>query len=66
MKRLERAESFASDLEAELKRVVGNGATFETFVVLRRENQALRMQLAEIKQASGRRAHTVGTVRDAP
>ena len=53
-KQLERAESFAADLEAELKRVAGNRPTFETFVALRRENQTLRMQLAEIKQASGR------------
>lgn len=57
---MERAESFASDLEAELKRVAGSGATFEAFVVLRRENQALRMQLAEIKQASEWRVRTVG------
>eukprot|EP00904_Undaria_pinnatifida_P004121 jgi/Undpi1/1370/HiC_scaffold_11.g04762.m1 len=62
-KRLERAESFVSELEAELQRVAENGATFETFVVLRRENQALRMQLAEIKQASGAaRARAIGTL----
>ena len=58
---MERAESFASDLEAELKRVAGSGATFETFVALRRENQTLRMQLAEIKQASEWRVRAVGT-----
>lgn len=50
-KRLEKAESFASGLEAELQRVAGDGVNFETFVVLRRENQALKTQLAELKQA---------------
>lgn len=28
----------------------GEGANFEAFVVLKRENQRLKMQLAEIKQ----------------
>ncbi|CAM9155446.1 unnamed protein product, partial [Hapterophycus canaliculatus] len=50
-KRLEKAECFASDLATELKKVAGDGVTFETFVVLKRDNQALKTQLAEIKQA---------------
>ncbi|CAM9273472.1 unnamed protein product [Ectocarpus sp. 6 AP-2014] len=50
-KRLEKAEAFASDVEAELQKVAGDGVTFETFVVLKRDNQALKTQLAEIKQA---------------
>lgn len=50
-KRLEKAESFASDLEAEVKRVAGDGVNFETFVVLKRDNHALKTQLAELKQA---------------
>eukprot|EP00752_Nemacystus_decipiens_P007650 g6839.t1 len=49
-KRLEKAESFASNLEAELQRVAGDGVSFETFVVLKRDNQALKTQLAEIKK----------------
>ncbi|CAM9302748.1 unnamed protein product [Ectocarpus sp. 12 AP-2014] len=51
VKRLEKAEAFASDMEAELQKVAGDGVTFETFVVLKRDNQALKTQLAEIKQA---------------
>lgn len=51
-KRLEKAEGFASALEAELQRVAGDGATFEAFVVLRRENHNLKTQLAEIKQVA--------------
>ena len=30
--------------------MAGDGVSFETFVVLRRDNQALKTQLAEIKQ----------------
>ncbi|CAM9335373.1 unnamed protein product, partial [Ectocarpus sp. 4 AP-2014] len=51
VKRLEKAEAFASDVQAELQKVAGDGVTFETFVVLKRDNQALKTQLAEIKQA---------------
>eukprot|EP00903_Cladosiphon_okamuranus_P013015 g12144.t1 len=50
-KRVEKAESFASNLEAELHRVAGEGVSFESFVLLKRDNQALKTQLAEIKQA---------------
>lgn len=51
-KRLEKAEGFASNLEAELHRAAGDGVSFEMFVVLKRDNQALKTQLAEIKQVS--------------
>ena len=41
--------------------MAGDGVSFETFVVLRRDNQALKTQLAEIKQVklqTNRQTHT--------
>lgn len=62
-KRLEKAESFASDLEAEVQRVAGDGVTFETFVVLKRDNNALKTQLAELRKASEGGRHSIAAGR---
>lgn len=53
-KMLEKAETFAKDLAAEFKRMAGDGVNFETYVILKRDNQALKTQLAEIKQVTSR------------